>query len=74
MLYKITNKNSKSPVQLKYALGSCVFYSKFVNIKCHVMYFVLLIIALVPWVQNDREQSLSLYCALGQESVGCTCS
>lgn len=47
---------------------------KFINVKCHIMYFVLLIIALVPWVWNDREQSLSLYCVLGQESVGCTCS
>lgn len=50
MLHKITNKNSESPVQLKYALGSYVFYSKFINVKCHIMYFVLLIIALVPWV------------------------
>lgn len=34
MLYKITNKNSKSLVQLKYVLGSCVFYSKIINVKC----------------------------------------
>jgi len=33
MRYKITNKKSKSRVQMKYALGSCVFQSEIINVK-----------------------------------------
>lgn len=70
--YQIDNFQISSSAEIRTWLLALV--CKIINIKCHIMYFVLVIIALVPWVWNDREQSLSLWRVHDQESVGCTCS